>query len=318
MKRIAQIAALLGLIGVGASAQEERGVNIMAGPALSTSMKIAEDITVLSAQCGLTAAAHQTSGAIDNLTELKERRYTQFAIMQSDVLDYLRTYEIDDPKIGSAIRGIRVAMPLFTEEVHVLATRDVPDMQSLNGKRVSIGADTSGTFLTATLILRLLGIEPAETLQLDPIDAFAAMAVGDIDAFFFVDGAPSPLFKTAEFDGDRIHLLPIDDPLMQAAYTPSVIRAGTYPFVTENIPVISVESILLTYNYVREGRNRYNTDNCQMVSDVTSIISQNIATLAATGHPKWAEVDLNFEVPDWLFAGCAERGLNPDYQPVCQ
>lgn len=316
---VLRIPFFIAALAIAASANaQDRGVNIMAGPALSTSLKISEDIGALTQACGLPAIAHQTTGALENLLELKERRYTQFAIMQSDVLEYLKTFETDDPQIGTAIDGIRVAMPLFAEEVHVLARKDIPDMASLDGRRVSIGGAESGTFLTATLMLRLLGIEPSETFEFDPIDAFAAMAADEIDAFFFVDGAPTPLFKTAEFDPEAVHLLPIDDPLMQAAYKPALIRAGTYPFLDKDLDVVSVESVLLTFNYVRTGRNRYSADNCQMVADVTSLIKQNINSLAATGHPKWAEVDLDFEVPDWLFAGCAVRGLNPDYRPICQ
>ena len=144
------------------------------------------------------------------------------------------------------------------------------------------------------------------------------MAAGEVDAFFHVDGAPSPLLKTAEFDPEAVHILPMEDPVLNAAYRPSVIRQSTYPFVQEPVPVVAVESVLLTYNYINQGRNRYNTDNCRMVSDVTSLIAQNINALAATGHPKWAEVDLSFEVADWLYAGCAERGLNPAYQPQCR
>ena len=311
------VVLLMACAGSGAAAQE-RGVNIMGGPILSTSYEIAKDIMSLTAQCGLPATAHESQGAIDNLLELKGRRYTQFALMQTDVLEYLKTYETFDPQIGQAINGIRVAMPLFTQEVHVVGRKDIADMAGLSGKRVSIGSKESGTFYTATLIQRLLGLEFAETLTLDPIESFAAMAAGEIDAFFHVDGAPSPLLQTAEFDPDAVHLVPMEDPVLNATYSPSVVRQSTYPFVTEPVPVVAVESVLLTYNYILRGRNRYNTDNCQMVSDVTHLIARNINSLAASSHPKWAEVDLSFEVDDWLYAGCAERGLNPAYQPICK
>ena len=131
-KLILRIQALLfGLLASGMAVAQDRGVNIMGGPVLSTSFEVARDISELTADCGLPAAAHETHGAIDNLLELKERRYTQFALMQSDVLEYLKTYETYDPEIGKAINGIRVAMPLFAQEVHVIASRDIPDMSSL-------------------------------------------------------------------------------------------------------------------------------------------------------------------------------------------
>lgn len=312
-------AICVALFGTTTSAQQiARGVNIMGGPILSTSFEIAQEISAITTACGLPSAAHETQGAIDNLLELKGRRYTQFALMQSDVLEYLKTYEQYDPEIGKAITGIRVALPLFDQEVHVVASREVADLMSLDGKRISVGSKESGTFYTATLILKLLGITPAETLTVDPIESFAALAAGEIDAFFLVDGAPSPLLSSAEFDPELVHLVPMDDPVLTATYTPKVVPQSTYPFVQDPTPVVSVESVLLTYNYKRRGVNRYNTDNCRMVSDVTNLISRNIDMLAASGHPKWGEVDLSFEVSDWLYAGCAERGLNPDYKPVCR
>ena len=43
-----------------------------------------------------------------------------------------------------------------------LARRDIAGLDDLAGKRVAIGVENSGTFLTASLILSLAGVEPAD------------------------------------------------------------------------------------------------------------------------------------------------------------
>ena len=68
----------------------------------------------------------------------------------------------DDPGIARAILGVRIAFPLYNEEVHVLARREIATLADLSGQRVAIGVEDSGTFLTASLVLDLAGVEPAE------------------------------------------------------------------------------------------------------------------------------------------------------------
>lgn len=300
------------------AAQQLRAVNIMAGPVGSTAKAVSNDIVDLAKSCGLPAVAHDSDGAIENLLAVKEKRYTQFGIMQLDVLEYLKTFEGEDPRIEQAIRGVRVAMPLYNEEVHIVARPGFDRIEDLDGARVAFGSRDSGTFLTTFLLFDLLGIQPRERVEVGAQAALEMLKSGRIDAMSFVDGTPSGLFADLTDEDADYRLIPLDDALLQTVYEPSVIPGGTYPFQPEPVNVIAIDSALLTFNYVPRGRNAYNTRNCQMVADVTSLVSSNLDRLAANGHPKWTDVDVKADVADWLFSACATRGLNPNYRPSCR
>ncbi len=284
-------------------------INLMAGPNQSTSLRIAQDLRETGSSCGLDISIHQSSGALDNLLAVKERRYTQFGLIQSDVLEYLRTYQPDVPDIERAMRGITVAFPLYQQEVQILASKEISSLQDLQGKRVAIGNSESGTFLTATVILDLAGLNDVVRLAENPDTALGSLVAGDIDALFFVDGAPSPLFQAGDIDPNVLHLVPIDDPILAAVYTPALIKAGTYPFLEDDISTVSVQAILLAFDYATE-RNRYNTLNCNAVSSVTNLVTQNLDNLRSTGHPKWTEVSPNSTFEDWPVARCVAFALS--------
>ncbi len=309
---------MLILLASSMSAQsQERGINMMAGPAGSTAQAVVEDIALLARECGLNPIVNETAGALDNLLAVKNNRYTQFGLIQADVINFLKTFESIDPKIANTLKDINLAFPLYSEEIHVIVTGDIQSLSDLSGKRISIGHKSSGTFLTATVILDLLGIEPAQKATMGPEDSLNAMFGGQLDAFFFVDGAPSKVFDDINFSQTDIRLLPLTDPLLGAIYETAVIEGGVYPFVPEDTQVAKVGSVMITYDY-KPRKNSYNRLNCQMIGDVTRLVHDNIADLSTIGHPKWIEVDPAAFVPDLERSQCVQLALEPDFVPSCQ
>jgi len=299
------------------AAAQTAEINFMAGPDGSTAQAVVEDIAGLAQECGLNPVVNDTAGALDNLLAVKNNRYTQFGLIQADVINFLKTFEAIDPQIASTLRNINLAFPLYSEEIHVIVQGDIASLEDLSGKRVSIGDKNSGTFLTATVILDLLGLAPSRQETLGPEDALAAMIAGELDAFFFVDGVPSDVFDGVDLNGANLKLLQLEDPLLSAVYETTVIEGGTYAFAPEDTKVAKVGSIMITYDY-KPAKNAYNLENCQMISDVTRLVHDNIADLATIGHPKWIEVDPSAFVPDLERSQCVQRALEPDYQISCQ
>ena len=316
LNRLWQIAGLVTCLGTSANAQQAGEINFMAGPAGSTAKAVVEDIANLARECGLNPVVNETSGALDNLLSVKNRRWTQFGLIQADVINFLKTFETIDPKIASTLKNINLAFPLYSEEIHVIVTGDIASLADLGGKRVSIGDKNGDTFLTATVILDLLGIEPAQKATLGPDEALSALIAGEIDAFFFVDGVPSQVFDGVDLLGTDIRLLPLDDPLLSAVYETAVIEGGTYAFAPNDTAVAKVGSVMITYDY-KPPKNAYNRENCQLISDVTRLVHDNIADLATIGHPKWIEVDPAGFVPDIERSFCVQRALEPDFQSSC-
>jgi TRAP-type uncharacterized transport system substrate-binding protein len=56
------------------------------------------------------------------------------------------------------------------------------------------------------------------------------LQAGEIDAFFYVAGAPASLFASADIDPEKFHLLPITEAPLLATYTGTSIPGGTYGF----------------------------------------------------------------------------------------
>lgn len=312
------IAAALALMPLSPSSglAQEFEKNILTGGPNGTYIQIGRDLATLASGCGLTLNVRESAGSLENFLGVRKRSFTQFGIVQSDVLEYLRTYASGDPAIARAILGVRIAFPLYNEEVHILARRDMISTDDLNGKRVAIGTEDSGTFLTASLVLDLLGVEPAEKLTIDADASLEALLAGDIDAFFYVAGAPARLFQSFEIDPERFHLLPITDPTLQAVYVSSRIEGGTYPFQSDQVDVVAVKAVLMTYEY-DPNRNAYHRESCEAVAEISNLVLTNFGKLQATGHPKWRTVDLNDIPPGWSIGGCVNSGLDPDYRLSC-
>lgn len=303
-------------VAAAAAQAQDADLSIMTGSPTGTYIQIGRDLNGLMQQCGQSLEVVESAGSLENFLGVRQRPNTQFGIVQNDVLEYMQTFAGDDPAVARAITGVRIAFPLYEEEVHILARRDIADFGELDGKRVAIGVENSGTYLTASLMISLAGIEPAETLAISPGDALPQLEAGDIDAFFYVAGAPAALYVENDIDGEQFHLLPIQDDTLQAVYTPATLAGGTYGFQADPVELVAVKAVLMTYEYDPRG-NRYHQASCRGVSDLSSLILSNIDTLRSEGHAKWQSVDLTDLPPGWDISACVNRGLDPDYQPNC-
>ena len=223
--------------------------NIMTGGPQGTYIQIGRDVASLAKSCGHTLNVQQSAGSLENFVGVRNRRNTQFGIVQSDVLEYLKTFEANDPEVQDAVRGVRIMFPLYNEEIHVLARKDISSMAGLAGKTVAVGVKDSGTFLTSSLILDILQVKTGERVPLNPDAALPKLLAGDIDAFFYVAGAPAALFTNTPIDGAKFHLLPITEAPLLATYTPSRIDAGMNSFQKEPMDVIAVQAVMMTYDY---------------------------------------------------------------------
>lgn len=316
--RIARLLAGLSflLAAVVPATAQEFEKNILTGGPTGTYIQFGRDIAGLFEQCGQTLNVQESAGSLENFLGVRKRRSTQFGIVQSDVLEYLQTFSANDPDIARAIAGVRIAFPLYNEEVHLIATRDIARPSDLNGKRVAVGVEESGTFLTASLFLDLLGITAGDLRTIGPDASMEQLLAGEIDAFFYVAGAPTRLFQDERIDQERFHLVPVEDPVLQAVYVPTEIPAGTYAFQTEATPVVAVKAVLMTYEFDPE-RNPYHRESCRAVSDAAHMILTGFSELRSNGHSKWQQVDLNDIPPGWDVAGCVNAGLAENYQPSC-
>ena len=317
LRRVLLAAAwVVGCSAMTAPAQEY-GKAIMGGTGTGTYIQFARDISEAAATCGIEVEALETEGGFENFLAVRKRPFTQFGMTQSDILEYVRTYAVNDPALQAAAFGMRIALPLYDEEVHILARRDIEDIGDLDGQRVGVGPEGGGTLLTASLVLGLTGVEPSERVNAPFEEMLASLQAGELDAFFFVAGAPAALLESPEIDGERFHLLPVSDPTLQTAYQPATIPAGTYGFQQGPVETVSIKAVLMTYEYDPQ-KNDYHRQACDAVSDIAHIVVTGLDELRRNGHPKWSQIDLADIPPGWQVGSCVSRGLRPDYPFSCR
>ena len=159
-------------------------------------------------------------------------------------------------------------------------------------------------------------VEPAELVTMGFQDMLNAFMAGDLDAFFFVEGAPTMLFQSPDIDGERWHLLPLDEPVLQTVYEPATIPGGTYGFQPEPVETVAARAMLMTYEFDPE-ESPYHRDSCRAVSEMSHLITSRLGELQRQGHPKWRTIDL-LDVPEgWEVARCVNDGLREDFEFTC-
>ena len=129
-------------------------------------------------------------------------------------------------------------------------------------------------------------------------------------------GAPTRIFQDERIDGERFHLLTIDDPTLEAVYVDAEIPGGAYPFQAEPVDVVAVKAVLMTYDY-QANRNAYHRTSCDAVAGISNLILTRFGELQENGHPKWKNVDLNDIPPGWEVSDCVNRGLSETYRLNC-
>ena len=86
-------------------------------------------------------------------------------------------------------RNLRLVAPLFSEEIHVLACRQVAGLRDLQGARVAAGPPGLGSRFTAERLFSGLEIRP-QWLDLGPEQGVCAVLAGQADAMVYVAGKP--------------------------------------------------------------------------------------------------------------------------------
>jgi hypothetical protein len=194
-----------------------------------------------------------------------------------------------------------MVFPLYNEEIHLLGQRDIVDLDGLSGKRVAVGEDGSGTFLTARLLFEVSGVKPAEMVTIGTDEALSQLKAKKIDAMFYVAGIPVKLFNEGVTDTDGLALIPITHKKAAEFYPQAKIPAGTYPWQRAEVNTVAVKAVLVSFDF----RNL----DCESVGRFAQILYENIGWLRENGHPKWKSVELDFPLKGWEQYDCVRKYL---------
>lgn len=241
-----------------------------------------------------------SNGSIDNINLVYRKPQAQLGIVQSDVLAFVARVQTNQV-LRDVSQKIKMVFPLYNEEIHLIGKKGISGFDDLTGKKVAIGAEGSGTYVTAKLLFEVSKIKPGEILTIGPEEGLAELKAGKIDAMFYVAGYPVKLFTEKVSEQDGLALLPILNPAVVQFYPNVEIPAGVYAWQKEPVSTVAVKAVLIAYNF--------RTTNCYNIGQFAAIIADNMDWLIANGHPKWKAVDLDYPLKGWEQYDCVRAQL---------
>jgi hypothetical protein len=285
------------LLAVAAQAAE---VGIITGNEKGTYYQFGLDLQTLGKQHGHAVTVYSSKGSIENILAVYQKPLTQLGIVQSDVLAFVGRVQTD-PAMRRIAKKTKMVFPLYNEEVHVLARRGLTNFDDLAERRVAIGREGSGTYLTARLLFNVSDVAPREMVTIDTDEALRELKAKRIDAMFYVAGLPVKLLKEGVTAEDDLVLLPIINKSITEFYPSVEIPASVYAWQATAVPTVAVKSVLVSFDF----KNR----DCETVGRVAKMVADNMPFLVKNGHPKWKSVDLNYQLKGWEQYDCVRKQL---------
>ena len=235
------LAVALCFLALPAWAQEAE-LGMVTGDKTGTYYAFGQDLAAQLKPEGITLDVKTSSGSIDNLQRIaNSKENAALGVVQSDVIAFL--LQSKKPESREIAKSLRMVMPLYPEEIHVLARTNINSLADLTGKRVVVGPAGSGSMMTSVNLFSLLDIKPANMFQVDAPEGVVAVMANRADAMIFVGGTPVPMFKNLESlasakNGELgsllqdVHFVPLTEEKLKEQYEPAEITSADYSFVT--------------------------------------------------------------------------------------
>lgn len=289
---------------VQTSDQANQGVvGIITGGVNGTYIRIAADMAAVLDADNLRILAIIGKGSVQNINDLLYLRGVDMAIVQSDVLEYLKRQRIH----RDIEKKINYITKLYNEEFHLLANSDIANLNDLTGRKVNFDVRGSGTAITASILFDILGIV-VEPTHYDQATALEKLKAGEISALAYVAGKPAQLFERVTA-ADQLRFLSIDPtPALLETYLPTSLGRQDYPNLVqadEEVRTIAVGAMLAVYNWRRNHQRYEKSANFTIQFFDRFNEFQEVAR-----HPKWREVSLSAVIPGWTRFPTAQEWLD--------
>lgn len=238
----------------------------------------------------VTVTAVSGTGSADNIDSL-DIEDAQLGFVQNDVANYayngirFARYE------GKPVNSFSALCALYTETVQLVTCNpDIKSVADLKGKSVSIGSQGSGVYFNAMDFFAAYDMTEADInpQYLSFGDSAEALKDGKIDAAFVVAGAPTPAV-TDLATSKGCYLIGLDDEHVEklkaisGAYAESVIPAGTYEGIDEDITTVGVKATIIANGQVSD----------EEAYTIVSTIFEGKDAITEQ-HAKGAELDLEY------------------------
>jgi TRAP transporter TAXI family solute receptor len=274
-------------------------LGVITGSEKGTYYQFGLNLQALGKPNGFNVTVHPSKGSIENVFAVYQRPGVPLGIVQSDVLAFVARVQTDTT-LQRIAKKIKLVYPLYNEEIHLLARKGVvASFDDLADKRVAIGREGSGTYLTTRLLFKLSEVAPREMLNIDTDEALAALKAGKIDAMFFVAGYPVRLLAEGVAAGEELGLMPIGNKDIAEFYPRATIPANTYAWQAEPVETVAVKAVLVSFDFRK--------NDCDNVGKFAQLVSSNMDWLTKNGHAKWKSVNLDAQLKGWEQYDCVRK-----------
>jgi TRAP transporter TAXI family solute receptor len=246
----------------------EAGVYNVYGSALAEILEKRMNIPVVTIPSG---------GSVDNIHLLRNNR-AEIAFVQNDIM----TYAYEGTNLFSTdgvFKDFSAVAGLYPEICQIVAKSEISGISELKGRRVSVGAEGSGTELNALQILGAYGLSYTD-VDIDHLSfgaSVAALKEGKIDAFFCTAGVPTPAISELT-SGGQVRLLNVGDAHARNLisqypfYSRQKIPSGVYPGIDDETATVAVKAVLVASGKLSE----------YVVSELLKIIFEARGEIAKT------------------------------------
>ena len=295
-------------------------IGMVTGSKTGTYIKFGHDMARVARKEGVEIQVKQSAGSLANIARINSKENAAFGIVQSDVMGFLKR----DTELNKRLaRKLRVIFPFYLEEVHVLARKEIKTLRDLDGKRVSVGKDGSGTWLTARNLFDILGVQLKREEHLAAEDAIMKVLSNELDAMFYVAGKPvlafEPLDRMAHAINDpkaqaainAVHFVPIAESDVFLEYDSETLTRKEYPWLQKDVPTAAVRAVLVGFDF-SNNKSSYYRNRCKQLDIFGRAIRNSLNELKnGGGHEKWNQVDLDRDVPGWKRDTCSQSQGQP-------
>ncbi len=318
------ISLVLCVITMG-NAESFPPMGMVTGSSTGTYIQFGKQIANIGLSVGVEIEVKTSKGSLDNIHRIRSKENAALGIVQSDVLSFINKRS-KDKELQKFVKNLRLIYPFYNEELHLYARKEIKSIKDLQDKRVAIGSEGSGTWLTSKTIFGILGVKPKEYVaSMSYEEAAAAVIAGKLDAMIYVVGKPATLFTKLENVKMRTdlapyfsntHFVPIDqEEIFNQGYVLSKIGPSDYSWCDKEVPTVAVKAVLISYNFSKKS-NYYQKTRCDQLKRLSTAIKNNIDAIKTkideekdkeqkTWHPKWKEVNLDQKISLWQLDTCS-------------
>lgn len=237
----------------GKSEENPKFLSILTGGTSGTYYPLGGEMAkIISDGISVETTAVSSNASADNVIDLQEGE-AEIAFVQTDVV--ANAVEGTNAFEGNKVDNILALGSLYPETIQIVTTDQtgITSVEDLKGKKVSVGAPGSGTYINAEQILEIHGLtmDDIEAQHLDFGESTGGIQDGNIAAAFITGGTPigavEGLSATSDVSIVGIEQDKVDELIEKYPYyAADTIEAGTYGLESEVNTVAVLAMLIVT------------------------------------------------------------------------